>query len=108
VLIQPSQETQDDTDVDEPPFVASNKTVLNVEPISASVGVGDVVADVGFISGVDPQPTVIGSALDVDPPFVELEFMLKYEATFGDEQAEDSADDRPVLVLSNRDKVLLQ
>jgi hypothetical protein len=107
-LTQPSQETQDDTDATEPLFVASNETVLNVEHISRSVGVGDVVADAGFISGVDPQPTAISFALDVDLPFVELKFMAKYEVVFGDERAEDSADDRLVPELSNRDKVLLQ
>jgi hypothetical protein len=104
---QTSQETLDDTDAYEPPFVVSNETILNVEPVSVSVGVGDAVADAGFISAVDPQPTAIGSTLDVDPPFIKLEFMLKYEATFGDDQAEDSADNRPVPELSNRDKVLL-
>jgi hypothetical protein len=35
-------------------------------------------------------------------------FMPEYEAAFGDECAEDSVDDRPILELSNRDKVLLQ
>jgi hypothetical protein len=93
MLTQPSQETQDDIDADDPPFVASNETIWNVEPVSTSVGVGDVVADVGFISGVDPQPTAIGSALDVDPPFVEPKFMLEYKATFGDERVEDLAGD---------------
>jgi hypothetical protein len=33
VLTQPSQKTHDDTDVEETPFVVSNKTMLNVEPI---------------------------------------------------------------------------
>jgi hypothetical protein len=68
------------------------------------VGVGDVLPDTGFISGVDPQPI----ALDVDPSFVELKFMLEYEVTFGDECAEDSVNDRSVLELSKRDKALLQ
>jgi hypothetical protein len=81
VLTQPSQETQVDTDVEETPLVASKETVLNVEPRCWSVGVGDATE----------------FALDVDPPFVELEFMLEYEAMFEDERAEDSADDRPVL-----------
>jgi hypothetical protein len=81
VLMQPSQETQDDTDADEPPFVASNKIVLNVE---WSVGVGDVIVDAEFILGVDPQPTAIGFTLDVDTPSIEPEFMPEYEATFGD------------------------
>jgi hypothetical protein len=49
-----SQETQADTDPEEPPFIGSNETVLNEEPICGSVGVGDVAADTGFISGVDP------------------------------------------------------
>jgi hypothetical protein len=53
---------------------------------------------------VDPQPI----ALDVDPSFVELEFMPEYEAAFGDERMEDSVDDRPVHELSKRDKSLLQ
>jgi hypothetical protein len=90
-LMQPSQETQDDIDADEPPFVANNETILNVEHVSRSVGVGDVVVDVGFISGVDPQPTAIGFVLDVDPPFIEPEFMLEYVVTFEDERAEDLA-----------------
>jgi hypothetical protein len=60
VLTQTSQVTQDDTDADEPPFVASNEILLNVEPVSGSVGVGDAIANAGFISGVDPQPTTIG------------------------------------------------
>jgi hypothetical protein len=34
--------------------------------------------------------------------------MLEYKAVFGDECAEDSADDRPVPELSKRDKSLLQ
>jgi hypothetical protein len=107
VLTQLSQETQDDTDAYEPSFVGSNETVLNVEPISASVGVGDVVADAGMISDVDPQSIAIGFTLNVDLPFIELELMPKYDAVFGDESVEDSADDRPVPELSNMDKVLL-
>jgi hypothetical protein len=59
-----------------------------VEHICRSVGVGDVLPDTGFILGVDPQPI----ALDVDPSFVEPKFMPEYEAAFGDERAEDSAD----------------
>jgi hypothetical protein len=107
VLTQPSQQTQDDTNVEEPPFVISNKTMLNVEHVCGSVGVGDVVADTRFISGVDTQPIVTGFALNVDLSFVEPEFMPEYEAAFGDERAEDSADDRSVPELSNRDKALL-
>jgi hypothetical protein len=34
VLMQPSQETQDDIDADEPPFIGNNETMLNVEPVS--------------------------------------------------------------------------
>jgi hypothetical protein len=49
VLTQPSQETQADTDAEEPPFVASNETVYVVEPVCGSVGVADGVADTGFI-----------------------------------------------------------
>jgi hypothetical protein len=101
VLTQPSQESQDDTDADEFPFAGSNETMLNLEPVSGSVSVGDAVADAGFISGVDPQPTGIGFTLDVDPPSVKPLFMPEYEAAFGDERAKDSADDRPVLELSN-------
>jgi hypothetical protein len=108
VLTQPSQETQADTDPEEPPFVDSNETVLNEEPVWGNVDVGDVVADTGFISCVDPQPITTGFALDVDSSFVELEFMPKYEAAFGDERAKDSTDDRPVPELSKRDKTLLQ
>jgi hypothetical protein len=82
-------------------FIASNETV---ELVCGSVGVGDVLPDTGIISCVDPQSI----ALDVDPPFMEPEFMPEYEATFGDERAEDSADNRPVLELSKKDKSLLQ
>jgi hypothetical protein len=57
------------------------------------VSVGDGVADTVFISGVDPQPIATGFALNVDPSFVELEFMLEHEAAFGDERADDSTDD---------------
>jgi hypothetical protein len=60
-----------------------------MEHACGSVGVGDVLLDTGFISNVDPQPI----ALDVDPSFVEPEFMSEYEATFEDEHAEDSTDD---------------
>jgi hypothetical protein len=74
--------------------------VLNVEPVSRSVSVGDVVTDAGFISYVNPQPTATCFTLDVDPPSVEPEYMLEYEASFGDEHAEDSADDQPVPELS--------
>jgi hypothetical protein len=48
ILTQPSQETQDDTDAEEPLFIASNETVLNLEPVCESVGVDDVVADTGL------------------------------------------------------------
>jgi hypothetical protein len=82
--------------------------VLNVEPICGSVGVGDTVADTGFISDVDPQPIATEFALDVDPSFDESEFIPKYEAVFGDERTEDLADDRPVPELSKRYKTLLQ
>jgi hypothetical protein len=95
LLTQPWQETQDDT-IEEPPFIASNKTV---EWVCGSASVGDVLPDTGFISGVDPQPIALG----VDPSFVELE----NKAVFGDEHAEDIADDRPVPELSKRDKVML-
>jgi hypothetical protein len=82
--------------------------VLNVEPVCGSVDVGDGVADTDFIPGVDPQPIATEFSLDVDPSFIKLEFMSEYEAAFRDERAEDSADDRPILVLSNKDKTLLQ
>jgi hypothetical protein len=72
------------------------------------VGVGDVVVNTGLISGVDPQPIATGFALDVDLSFIDVEFMLEYEATFGDERAEDSVDDRSVPELSKRVKALLQ
>jgi hypothetical protein len=54
VLTQLWLEIQADTDVEEPPFVASNETVLNVKPVCGSVGVGDGLADTDFISGVNP------------------------------------------------------
>jgi hypothetical protein len=53
MLTQPSQETQTDTDSEEPPFISSNETMLNEEPVCGSVGVGDAIVDTGFISGVD-------------------------------------------------------
>jgi hypothetical protein len=81
VFIQSSQETQADIDTEEPPFVASNKTVYAVEPVCGSVG--DGVTDIEFISGVDPQPISIGFALDVDISFAKPEFIPEYEATFG-------------------------
>jgi hypothetical protein len=108
MLTQPSQETQANTDAEEPPFVTSNETVSNMDPVCGSVGVGDVVVDTGFISGVDPQLIATEFTLDVDLCFVEPKFMPKYDAAFGDERAEDSVDDRPVLELSNRDKALVQ
>jgi hypothetical protein len=98
LLTQLSQETQDDT-VEEPPFIGSNETV---EHVCGSVGVGDVLLDTCFISGVDPQPI----SLDVDLSFMELEFISEYEAAFGDELAEGSADDRPVPELCKWDKTL--
>jgi hypothetical protein len=52
VLTQPSQETQDGTNADEPLFIGSNETLLNVEHVSKSLGVGDAIADVRVISGV--------------------------------------------------------
>jgi hypothetical protein len=108
VLTQPTQKTQDDTDAEEPPFVASNKTMLNVEHVCGSVGVSDIVVDMGFISGVDHLPIATGFTPDVDLSFIESELMPEYEATFRNERAEDSADDRPIPELSNRDKALLQ
>jgi hypothetical protein len=95
LLTQLWQETQDDN-IEEPPFIASNKTV---ERVCGSASVGNVLPDTGFISGVDPQPIALG----VDPSFVELE----NKAVFGDEHTEDIADDRPVPELSKRDKVML-
>jgi hypothetical protein len=41
------------------------QSVYAVELVCGSVGVGDGVADTGFISGVDPQPIGTGFALDV-------------------------------------------
>jgi hypothetical protein len=108
VLTQPSQKTQDNTDAEESPFIASNETMLNVEPVYKSVGVGDVVADTGFISSVDSQPIATGFALYIDLSFITPKFILEYEAVFGDECAEDSVDDRPVPKLNNREKALLQ
>jgi hypothetical protein len=107
VLTEPSQETLDDTDADDPPFIDSNGIVVNVEHVSESMGVGDTIADAGMNSGVDPQPIAIGFTLNVDLPSVEPKFMPKYDATFGDERLEHSTDDRPISELSNSDKVLL-
>jgi hypothetical protein len=105
MLMQPLQETHDDTDAEEPPFVVSNETV---EPLCGSVGVGDGDADTVFVSTVDPQPIATRFVLDVDPSFVEPEFILEYEVAFGDERAEDSANDRPVPELSKMNKAMLQ
>jgi hypothetical protein len=82
--------------------------VLNEEPVCGSVGVGDAIADTGFISIVDHQPIATGFAIDVDPSFIEPEFMSEYKAVFGDKRAEDLADDRPIPELSKRDNALLQ
>jgi hypothetical protein len=79
-----------DTDAEEPSFIASNEAV---ELVCGSVGVGDGVVDTMFISDVDPQPIATGFALDIIPSFIEPKFMPVYEATFGDEHADDSADD---------------
>jgi hypothetical protein len=108
MLTQLLQETQADTDVEETPLVVSNKTMLNVEPVCQSVGVCDATADTRFILGVDHQSIATRFALDIDPSFVESEFMSKYEPTFGDERAEDSANDRPVPELCKRNKAMLQ
>jgi hypothetical protein len=78
VLTQPSQETQAGTDPEEPTFIGSNKTVLNVKPVCRSVDIGDAAVDTGFIKGVDHQPIATGFALDVDLSFVEPQFMMKY------------------------------
>jgi hypothetical protein len=51
MLTQPLQETQANTDAEEPMFVASNETV---EPVCGSVGVADGVVDTVFILGMDP------------------------------------------------------
>jgi hypothetical protein len=56
---------------------------------------------------VDHQSTATYFVLDVDPSFVELEFIPKYDVVFG-ERADDSSDDRLLPELSNRDKALLQ
>jgi hypothetical protein len=45
VLNQPLQETQANTDPEEPPFVGSNETILNVELVCGSVGIGDAAVD---------------------------------------------------------------
>jgi hypothetical protein len=45
--------------------------VLYVEPIIGSVGVGDVVADVGMISGVNPKTIATVGALTVYAPSIE-------------------------------------
>jgi hypothetical protein len=83
--------------------------VLNVEPVCGSVGVGYGVANMGLILlGVDPEPIATGFTQDVEPSFIEPEFMPEYKTTFGDECAKDSIDDRLVPELSNRDKTLLQ
>jgi hypothetical protein len=85
-------------------IIARNYSNEIVEYVCGSVSVGVVLPDTDFISCVDPRSI----SLDTDPSFVELGFMLKYEASFWDERAEDSADDRPVPELSKRDKSLLQ
>jgi hypothetical protein len=64
--------------------------MLNIEPVCGSVGIDDVVTDMGFVSGVDHLSIATGFTPDVDPSFVEPEFMLEYEATFRDECAEEN------------------
>jgi hypothetical protein len=85
VLTQPSQESQDDTNADEPLFIGSNEIVLNMKHVLGSVG--DVVADVEMISGVDHQPIIIAVTLTSDAPSIVLEFIVEYDVAFGDEQA---------------------
>jgi hypothetical protein len=62
----------------------------------------------GMISGVDSQPIATTFTLTIYAPSIEPEFMLEYDAVFGDERAEDSTNDRPVPELSNWNNVLLQ
>jgi hypothetical protein len=50
LLTQLLQETQAGT-IEEPPFIGSNEIV---EPICGRLGVGDVVPNASFVSGVDP------------------------------------------------------
>jgi hypothetical protein len=55
-----------------------------VKPVSESVDIGDVVNDVGMISGVDPQ------SITVVTPSCQ-EFMAEYNAAFRrNERVEDS------------------
>jgi hypothetical protein len=72
------------------------------------VGVGNAIADVGMVSGVDPQSIAIAFIITIDAPLVEPEFTPEYEVAFGDERAKDLVEEQPVPKLSNRDKVLLQ
>jgi hypothetical protein len=106
VFMQLLQETQADTDTEEPSFISSIEIVLNVELVCRSVG--DGVADTSLISYVDLEPIATEFVQDVELSFDEPEFMLEYDAAFRDKRAEDLADDRPVPKLSNRDKALLQ
>jgi hypothetical protein len=68
MLTQSLQKSQNDTEIDEPPFIGSNEIVLNVEPISGSVSVGDVVTDVGMISCMNPHPIATVVTLSGDVP----------------------------------------
>jgi hypothetical protein len=86
MLMQPSQESQDDTDAIESPFVSSNETMVNVELVSGSVGVGDVATDVRMILGVDHQPIATVIILTSDASSVVPEFMPEYIVVFGDER----------------------
>jgi hypothetical protein len=84
MLMQPSQES--DTDAIESPFVSSNETMVNVELVSGSVGVGDVATDVRMILGVDHQPIATVIILTSDASSVVPEFMPEYIVVFGDER----------------------
>jgi hypothetical protein len=55
-----------------------------MQPISTCVGVGDIVDDVGMISGVDYQP-ITDVVLIGDAPSVMPECMAEDNVAFGDE-----------------------
>jgi hypothetical protein len=106
-LLFGNAENTDNTDADEPPFIANNETILNVEPVSESVCWWCCFwCELHFLCGSSAnnywfRPRSWSA-------FRQLEFMLEYEVVFEDERVEDSADDWPVLELSNYNALIFE
>jgi hypothetical protein len=105
VLTQPWQVLDDEGIADEPPFDGSNEMVHTIEPLLGSVH--DVVDEAGRIAEVDPEQ-ITAVVRTHKAPSIVPGFMTYDNATFGEERAEGSDDDRPEPVLSKWEKILLQ